>query len=30
MQLPIVSAAPLVQQHTEEFRDLFGDPRQYQ
>jgi SRSO17 transposase len=29
MQLPIVSAAPLVQQHAEEFRDLFVDPRQY-
>jgi hypothetical protein len=29
MHLPIVSTAPLVQQHAEECRVLFVDPRQY-
>ena len=29
MQLPIVTAAPIVKAHAEAFRDLFGDERQY-
>jgi SRSO17 transposase len=29
MQLPIVTAAPIVKAHAQVFRDLFGDERQY-
>jgi SRSO17 transposase len=30
MQLPLVTTAPIVQEHAPVFRDLFGDERQYQ